>query len=392
MAVKTTTKKDPAVTSRAQIEAEMAALKVPPYDKLTPEQQNKLAELSKYWIALSLSTDPIDREKTIEAYRRLYAAFGAEFPEKAIYYAPSSMLGAVAASFTRVLAENPEAYAIVRDRGKTWFREFLSTRISTDAGDELQARMCDAVVDLVFLANLPEEARKDVSGRDQRSDSRVVNDTFRKFSWHPWQGGALWTTWPAFISFARDVLHLAVPKVAEFYEDVIRYGSVVFTNSCFIVICDRPEVFKVDERGALHCEDGPAVRFRDGLEKYAIGGVILTKQIIMAPETLTLEQIKREQSTEVRRIMINRLGWDKYIMLVGAKVLDERINMLDGGVKETLMDAGEDGRVLLCSCPSTGRTYPLRVPTEISTCGDAQAWLLTQPSTVERIGTCLGSS
>lgn len=138
------------------------------------------------------------------------------------------------------------------------------------------------------------------------------------------------------------------------------------------IISDRPEVIHmVDER--LHCEDGPAIRFTDGFSVWSIGGVQVDEQIVMEPHTQTIEQIMSEENEEVKRVRIERYGWEAFLQNAGAEQVDTRENPIEY-TKEALFSI--DGmKVLVCACPSTGRVYSLEVDPDVTTCDDAQAYL-----------------
>jgi hypothetical protein len=142
----------------------------------------------------------------------------------------------------------------------------------------------------------------------------------------------------------------------------------------FCIVSDFPDKLKVDERNRPHCEDGPSHRWRDGWSIYHLRGVVVTRQIVEQPQTLTIEQIRAEQNAEVRRLMIERRGWPWYLKTISARVLNQRRNDAES-TEEALMDCAADGRVLVCSCPSTARVYALEVPNNVDTCRAAQAYL-----------------
>jgi hypothetical protein len=78
---------------------------------------------------------------------------------------------------------------------------------------------------------------------------------------------------------------------------------------------------RVDAENRPHCDDGPSHRWRDGWELYYIHGVKVTRQIVVAPESLTLAQVRKEGNAEVRRVMIERMGWDKFVSEAKLKVI-----------------------------------------------------------------------
>ncbi len=73
----------------------------------------------------------------------------------------------------------------------------------------------------------------------------------------------------------------------------------------------------------LHSNFRAAIEWPDGWGPYVIHGVRVTRQIVVAPETLTIAQIESEQNAEVRRIMIDRFGPKRYLEESGAQVVQE---------------------------------------------------------------------
>ena len=89
----------------------------------------------------------------------------------------------------------------------------------------------------------------------------------------------------------------------------------------FCIVSDFPEVLKVDEQNRPHCDDGPSHRWRDGWEMYYIHGVKVTRQIVVEPESITIDQVRKEENAELRRVMIERMGWDRFCSEAKLKVI-----------------------------------------------------------------------
>lgn len=85
-----------------------------------------------------------------------------------------------------------------------------------------------------------------------------------------------------------------------------------------LAISDRPAVINRDSRGRLHCEDGPAIAYRDGWKLYYVHGVHMPEDIIESSESLTVERIASETNAEVRRVMIERYDAARYLLDSGA--------------------------------------------------------------------------
>ena len=94
-----------------------------------------------------------------------------------------------------------------------------------------------------------------------------------------------------------------------------------FENICFI--CNRPTEIHQTTDNRLHCETGPALLFSDGYSIYAYKGILVSKQVIMAPNSLTVKQIIKEKNQEVRRVMIERFGQVRFLKESGASLIHE---------------------------------------------------------------------
>jgi hypothetical protein len=104
-------------------------------------------------------------------------------------------------------------------------------------------------------------------------------------------------------------------------------------------------------------------------------GVPVSAQIAFFPETLSGSDILAERNAELRRVMIERVGFDKFLRDVNAEVLD---NDRDRGGERKLLRVPlkDDEPIVIVSvhCPSTGRQYLVRVPPTTRTCHQAVAW------------------
>ena len=144
----------------------------------------------------------------------------------------------------------------------------------------------------------------------------------------------------------------------------------------FCMISDRPEVLLVDEQHRPHCDDGPFCRWRDGSALYAIHGVRVPAYVVERPELITVEKIDKESNTEVRRIMLQRYGYEKYMRKSGAeKVHEDRF-----GILWRKKRAGDTPLVMVEVENSTPepdgsrKRYMLRVPPQMRTATEAVAW------------------
>jgi hypothetical protein len=79
------------------------------------------------------------------------------------------------------------------------------------------------------------------------------------------------------------------------------------------IVCDRPTTIEWRGDGELHNVNGPAAIWSDGWSLWSIDGVAVDEQIVMRPETQTVEQINAETNLEVKGVRISQFGWLKYL-------------------------------------------------------------------------------
>ena len=129
--------------------------------------------------------------------------------------------------------------------------------------------------------------------------------------------------WTCYLSAYRDVLGLRLPIYGKYaaWEQCSIHGGFRIMHPKFCIVSDFPEILKVDQMNMAHCEDGPSHRWRDGWSLWHWHGVRVTEQIIMRPDTITAMQVHDEVNAEVRRVMVERMGWDRYASQAGIKVI-----------------------------------------------------------------------
>ena len=105
-------------------------------------------------------------------------------------------------------------------------------------------------------------------------------------------------------------------------------------------------------------------------------GVSVDERIAFHPETIITREVLYEQNAEKRRVLLERMGYERFMRQAHADVLDRDVD--PGGARQLLRVAlGEDEPLVCVSvrCPSTGRQYVNRVPPATRTCRQAAAWI-----------------
>lgn len=102
----------------------------------------------------------------------------------------------------------------------------------------------------------------------------------------------------------------------------------------------------------------------------------MNERIAFQPETITADEILREENTELRRVLLERMGFECFMQAAQSEEIDQDTDA--GGVRRLLrisVDAGENYVGLAVIDPSMGRQYILWVSPHMETCHQAAAWI-----------------
>lgn len=129
-------------------------------------------------------------------------------------------------------------------------------------------------------------------------------------------GGNAWASWHGW----SEALHrvgveglddaMKVNQLAEHISFWWPYDKVV-------IVCDFPDVLRLDDRGRLHGEAAPAVHWRDGYGMWFHHGVFCSEKVVMG--RFEPRDVMLERNAEVRRAMCEIMGWEQIVRGLDAK-------------------------------------------------------------------------
>ena len=349
--------------------------------RLTKDQERMLPEIRDEWFRYGLSTEPVCHATIEPLFARLYSELGFARPQ---VYLLDSPLAALAATHAFALARPTAVGTAVGTAVRTAVRTAVGTAVGTAVrtaveaavGTAVQAAVRTAVGTAVEVRTAVEAAVRTAVQAAVRTavDAAVgtaVEAAVEAAVWS-YNGGSMWAAWPAYIVAMRRI-GVELPPAATTYAELAKHCGWYWTLPGVVFASTRPsEIHLVD--GRLHNDRSPAVCYPDSATTiWSFRGVTVNEQIVMRPETQTLADIHREENVEVKRIRIERFGWNQYLRASNAKVIEHVRNEISQ-TDESLMEC-EIGRVLVCACPSTARVYALEVPPDCSTVEQAQGFL-----------------
>ena len=347
--------------------------------ELTEEHRAQLKPHADWWIKNALSTkamDDHDRSEMRKAIKGLYESANlVPPPDERIVFVSSPFVARFAGGFAAAiwwLRNNKKENVMDATRAATQ----AATRDATEAatGDATGSATRDATRDATRYATwaATEAATWDATEAATWYATSITKNKWFNFSIKSminlsinlkigkfgldcayesskmWNGGNQWSAYPSFLSFFRYVAKLNIDYTKwDYYEKAAIHAGHRIMHEKFCIISDRPEILKIDEQNRPHSFDGPFCRWRDGSALYSIHGIRVPMWICETKkEDFTKEMIVNETNADNRRCIIQKIGIEKAIELLGADVIDSYESPIGG--KYELLQIDYDGRGKRC--------------------------------------------
>lgn len=351
--------------------------------KLSPQQVEKFQKYIDKWNAVAMSTEKADRDRAHKAILKMYEQAGVSDPKRIHWCSSPQQLLAVAKE--------------EMSNGQGRVEEFR--KLKRDAVRVIPDFMCSRYYDGRLRSGIISAVANGVRARIVASS---IRRTMRAYLLRlPGNGRMLSNVlygqqdagWLGFYDFLARELNLAEdlnPLLSGWMELAQSAGWMIPTSTvCYVV--ERPSVLKMQLEGnVVNCEDGPAIVFGhvppkvkviDDYKMWGWKGVGVEKDVVERPRFVTVARILKERNMETRRVMMERMGYDRFLKRADAQVEDRdrygtlyravlRVPMADWHNRTEM----ENVQVVRVKCPSTGRIYFLRVPPEMDTAYQAVAW------------------
>jgi len=144
-----------------------------------------------------------------------------------------------------------------------------------------------------------------------------------------------------------------------------------------VIFTDRPKTVLFDQNSNLHCEDGPAIEYRDGFKVHSWHGNRVPAHWIKDKDDLDPNEVLRIANVEQRAAGCQIIGWNKMLDHLPHKIIDSDPNPQHGDLIEvTLEGLPEPEWYLRFECPRNGTMMEGVNKRELSepTVFAAQAW------------------
>jgi hypothetical protein len=334
--------------------------------KLSKYQNNLLHDISMEWLVNILTRKGFDVPLINKTLVRLYDIY--RLPKPPVIYAEGPLhCQSIAADLREEAAERGVEWKNISGVQQQYdiecrLKHILVNKFSTIVKQEVWSKT--AVMRLINF-RIEEQLDKQSKRRIERfspdglraADYCCYNDFLKKLSTNN------------FHSFDRSLL-----SGYDGYRDFVFNSGIFFSiySESNAIICPGPAEFRVNDKMELHCTDGPALAWEDGFRLYYLNGIPMSEVFFLPAHEIDPVLILRERNAEARREIIRKVGIEKVIRQLGAKVVDKWGNyellVLD------IPDMQDRPTYLKMLNPSVGVWHIEGVPSDITSCRKALAW------------------
>ena len=265
--------------------------------ELTKEQEAQIPIYADRYMKIGLTTGSLPPAEAAEIVLEVYEKV-LKKPAPPIVFTESP-----AAAWSVVLTYcRPEIKKLVKDE--------LSSKIAETITNALQV---GSKIDPTVMAHLQEQVTEDVTTNVAK---RVP------FVW-PYVDGHWTAGYFAFYDFIREVLKVeGYPPEWDVYRKTLNLG-LMYPLEGLCVVSGRPTEIHMRE-GRLHKDGGMALKYADDWGLYVLNGVSVSKEIAETPaEKLSTDLFVTERNAEVRREILRKIGVERLVQKLEAKVIDK---------------------------------------------------------------------
>lgn len=252
-------------------------------ESLTPEQTAKFPEYVNKWVSIGLNTDPCDMDKARTIIPKVYEAAGLT--------PPMFIIGPV---------DNPFEAAIV----ESILNSFAEKGVDFDDESDLNKKVNHELNKILVSGKIP----KNIS---------VLNQIYGNQEY-----------WLSYYDYFQTECKVDLEGKIDPLIELSKVCGWWTPLKDVAIVQHRSKAIHRDAENRIHNLDGPAIEYRGSeySNVYAVHGVRVSKKVI--DRAFTWQDIDAETNAEVRRVMIELYGKEKYIVDSGA----EEIHRDDYGI------------------------------------------------------------
>ncbi|NJM63931.1 MAG: hypothetical protein HC849_33415 [Oscillatoriales cyanobacterium RU_3_3] len=341
---------------------------------LTPEQTALIPIYREKWQQIGLSVKPIDRQQAAAAINTAYNLIDLPEPEIIFCDSPLDALLKIQPLSSQGQLWLEDASAI-RDKIHNEVYNSLRKQLPRELENHIYSQLYNPLHDRL-VNQLHHHVRDEAYDRlEHKLRERFMIFFLKMTSNNNFIVSELSACHGSWVDFCISVLNLKCDRsLYTLFESLTKNCGLIYPYAKKCFVCDRPQNINFDSAGLLHAEGKPAVEFVDKFSVYCYRGVRLPETYgRVAPESWQAQWLLTEKNAELRRVLIQAIGYERICQELQALELDS-------WQEYTLLKIDSDVDIepihlLKMTCPSTGKIHVLRVPPGVRSAKEAISWV-----------------
>jgi Leucine-rich repeat (LRR) protein len=278
---------------------------------------------------LALSTKPIDAEQATEAVKVAYAAIGLEAPEIIICSSPRDAFLQIFNLLKSDRSKNCSNEGRWNRPGQKLDSKWMSRSI---VGEFASPAVWQHEIGRVTIESEADSTMirlmREFAGEYGRSEPTIEHD----FSHSLYDLTSPETPTTLFQEIYLTELYISslginlsqkAQEIHHCQKLLFKHCGWIFPFEKICLVCDRPRHLRFDSQNRLHAEGEPAIEFADGWNFYYHHGVRLPETYGQVhPDLWKAEWLLSENNAELKRVLIQGIGYDRIIQELAAEQID----------------------------------------------------------------------
>ncbi|PMB15214.1 DUF6745 domain-containing protein [Fischerella thermalis] len=357
------------------------------FAKLSLEQENLVPIYQRKWRNIALSTQRVDRKKAAEAVKEVYAFCGLATPEVVFCESPyEAMSKALPSCENLIIPSLVQRLLQLRLRILKLFpaqARYYQDPIAIQRPDNINVHIHTTLYYqfLSYMKSLEQQLNTDLGYLVELEIEvnlsalyhQLQNELGKQYDSN-FIPAATFCSYCSWLEFWKSALnYTADQELLQLFQSLAKSCGWIFPYKRVAVVCDRPTKLCFDSNNRLHAEGETAIEFADGYNLYAYHGITLPEKYgKLHPQQWQAQWLLQEDNAELRRVLIQGIGYARIIEQLQASELDRYREY-------TLLKIENDVDIepiylLKMTCPSTGYIHVLRVPPNVQSAQEAITW------------------
>ena len=342
--------------------------------KLTKEQEKQLIEYRQYCLNRGRATDEIDKDKIEKSLMNLY--WEINFNKPYFWYCDSIWQAQIIIN----LVKNNNLWDIGNNLGNLWDNlgsnlwDNLKNNLWNNLGNNLKNNLWNNLWNNL-KNNLKNNLWNNLGNNLGNNLENSLKETLFQYIYTSFWGQQDYY-WISYYKYAEKYLNIKYTKrnsyLLSLWEDLAEssHWFWCYENICFISY--KPIKLLVDDQNRLHCDNGPAIEYKDRYAQYYLHGVSVPKELAeIKKEDMNPNDLSKYKNVEIRMQFIKKLGVDK-IKERGIVIETKGVyNLID---MHSIFEGLTYAPYLFMINPSTGETHAEGVSPECKSVSQAINW------------------